>query len=482
MNNHHHMSKRKRQAVLFFTYGFMSLAVLVISTVCILLIMGYRFDFGDRSIEQGALLQFRSTPADAQIVLNEKLLNFNTPGKLDVAVGTHTVKMQKEDYHDWSKTITVKAGELRWLNYARLIPTKIENTTPLKFTGAVSNALQTPDRQYVAVVTDPAQPIVQIVDLRNETNIVSRSVTIPSTELTLTPGQASQFTITEWDFGSRYLLVLHRSGEVTEYIRIDRSNDTGAARNITKEFNLAFQDMHFSGTSGNTLYALTGKDLRKIDTGAGSVSQPLVGDVEQYQLYRENDIAFVALRADKRVAGVYLDDEESIVRSVAADQPMLADVSRYYSNYYFAVTTPEGVDVIKDPAETNQASTRVHAQLKTAGHDKTWLNFASSGRFILAGTTGAYSVYDLETEESYTVQEAVTSSPTVPPQWLDDFSIVSTLAGKVRVFDYDGLNAHDITASKANLPAFLSDNGTYLYSFVDNAGITSLQSTRLILE
>ena len=482
MNNHHRMSKRKRQALLFFTYGFMTLATLVISTVCILLIMGYRFDFGDRSIEQGALLQFRSTPSAAQIVLDDKLLNFNTPGKLDVAVGTHTVKMQKEKYHDWSKTVTVKAGELRWLNYARLIPTTIQNTTPLKFNAAVSGALPTPDRQYLAVVTDAAQPTVQIVDLRNDANVVSRSVTIPQTELTLAPGQPSQFSIVEWDFGSRFLLVLHRSGEVSEYIRVDRSNETGAARNITKEFNLPFVDMHFSGTSGNLLYALTSKDLRKIDTSVGSVSQPLLGGVEQYRLYRENDIAFVALRTDKRVAGVFIDEKETIVRTVPVTQPVFVDVSRYYSNYYFAVSTPTGVDIIKDPAEASQASTRTHAQLKTTGHETTWLDFASSGRFIIAGTSSAYSVYDLETEESYTVQAAVSASPSVAPRWLDDFSIVSTVTGKARVIDYDGLNAHDIASSNPNLPAFLSDDGTFLYSFVDNAGLATLQASRLILE
>lgn len=482
MNNHHRMSKRKRQAMLFFTYGFMTLATLVISTICILLIMGYRFDASDRSIEQGALLQFRSTPADAQIVLDDVLLNFNTPGKLDVAVGKHTVNIQKDNYHDWSKTVTVKAGELRWLNYARLIPTKIQNATALKFTANVTGALPTPDRQYAAVVTDPALPAVQIVDLRDETSVVTRSVTIPQEELTLTPGQISQFSIAEWDFGSRFLLVLHRNGDISEYIRVDRTNDTGAAQNISKEFNLPFADMHFSGTSGNVLYALTSKDLRKIDVSAGSVSQPLLGGVEQYRLYRESDIAFVATRADKRIAGVFIDDKETIVRTVPVDQPMLADVSRYYSHYYFAVTTPTGVDIVKDPTQTNQAGALTHAQLKITGHEKSWLDFASSGRFILAGTTSAYSVYDLETEESYTVQAAVTTVPTVAPRWLDDFSIVSTVTGNARIFDYDGLNAHDIVVANPNLPAFLSDDGTFLYSFVENGGVMTLQSSRLILE
>lgn len=480
--NNHHISKRKRQAILCFTYGFMTLATLAISAVCILLIMGYRFDITDRSIEQGGLLQFRSTPGNAKVIVNDKLQNFTTPGKLDVPVGTHTVKMQKEGYKEWTKTTNVKAGELRWLNYARLVPTKIDHKTMYKFTAGVSESLATPDRRYLAVINTPQAPTVQIIDIRNETNFVARSLTIPEDQLTLTDGQTSQFSIVEWDFGSRFILVLHRSGDVSEYIRLDRSNDTGGARNITKEFNLPFSDMHFSGTSGNALYALTNKDIRKIDTAAGSVSQPLVTDVESYRLYRENDISFVALRNDKRIAGVFIDNKETIVRSVAVEQPMMVDLSRYYSRYYLAISTPAGLDIVKDPAETSETGRRNHAQLTKRSGDATWVDFVSSGRFVLIGNTTGYSLYDLETEESHAVTAATNQTSDKAPRWLDDYYMVSTVSGKAKIFEYDGQNTHDIATAHPTLPAFISEDGTFLYSFIDVAGSMTLQSSRMILE
>ena len=73
-------------------------------------------------------------------------------------------------------------------------------------------------------------------------------------------------------------------------------------------------------------------------------------------------------------------------------------------------------------------------------------------------------------------------APGIVPRWLDDFSLVSTVTGKARIFDYDGLNAHEIVTANPNLPAFLSDDGTFLYSFVDNSGVATLQASRLILE
>lgn len=482
MNNFHRMSKRKRQAMLFFTYGFMTLATIGISAVCLLLILGYRFDVTDRKIEQGGLMQFRSTPAGASIRFDESQLGFRTPGKLDVATGSHTVTMQREGYNQWSKTVSITAGELLWLNYARLIPKKITTTALVTLPDGVTSALSTPDRRFVAAVGDAARPQVHILDMRNKTAPVLRTIAIPTEQLTVAPDQSSHYAIIEWDFGSRFLLVSHTTGDITEYIRLDRTAEDGAARNITKEFNLQFRDMHFSGTSGAILYALTGGDIRKIDTNAGSVSQPLVTGVESYKLYRENDIVFVALRADKRIAGVYINDKETIVRSVASSQPMLAAIGQYYSHYYAAITTSGGVDVIKDPVETGEAAAKVYARLAVKDHDMSWLDVSHSGRFIVSGDSHAYSLYDLETENSYRVEFDTDGDSRMPVEWLDDFYVVSTTSGTARISEFDGQNQHDIVAASAKQPAFLSEDGTYMYSFTTKNDASVLQASRLILE
>lgn len=481
MNTSRRMSKRKRQALLFFTYGFMTLATIVISAICLLLILGYRLDITDRKIEQGGLIQFRSTPSGATITLDDGVLNTKTPHKLDVSAGTHQVSMKRQGYKEWSKSFSIDAGELLWLNYARLIPTTVKTTNALGMQGTLSDALPTPDRRFVAVIGDQTQPAVQIIDLRNDEAIATRGITIPQTQLTSVADQASTFKIAEWDFGSRFLLVTHQVGDIVEYIRLDRSADDGAARNITKEFNLNFRSMHFSGTSGNVLYGLTDKDIRKVDTDAGSVSQPLITGVESYRLYRENDIAFVALRSDKRVAGVYIDGKETIVRSVPSDQPMLVDVAKYYSHYYVALTTPKGIDIIKDPVETKDTS-KVFATLPVTAHGLLWLDISSSGRFVVGGDGNTYSLYDLETESSFKADFANNATGDRTISWLDDFYLISTATGEAKIVEFDGMNGHAITALQAGLPAFLSQDGTYLYSFISKDNKSYLQASRLILE
>lgn len=476
--NNYHGSKRKRQAWLFFTYGAMTLATLVISAVCLLLVLGYRFDIKDGRLEQGGLLQFRSVPTDATVSVDGVRQSAHTPSKLEVAAGTHQVEFAKAKYHPWRKTTSVVAGELRWLSYARLVPETIETTARLSAEGATAG-LQTPDRKYIATLAAARPLTVTIVDVRDIAKAKQQVWELPAELLGLASGQTASAEIVEWDFGSRFLLVKYTVGTVTQYVRFDRTAEGGAPLDITKTFNLPFEQMHFSGTSGSVLYALTDHDLRKVDIGAKSVSQPLVSGTESYRLYRENDIAFVAVRGDKKLAGVYLDGKETVLRSFEPTEPVAVDLSEYFSHKYAAIVAGARLEIIKDPVTNFGNAGRVFASVALP-YPAGWVDFASSGRFVIVGNGIRFVQYDLETDEHTAVNADQTA--TTQPVWLDDFYLVDNPASTVRIYEFDGNNRYDITAADAALPAFLSEDGKYLLSFGKPADKLMLQSSRLVLE
>lgn len=476
--NSHHMSKRRRQAILFFTYGFMTLATLFISAVCLMLVMGYKFDVSHGRIEQGGLLQFRSIPTGANVSVDGLKQSFLTPGKLDVNAGRHTVIMSKTGYGNWQKTVPVKAGELRWLNYARLVPTNIATKTHLT-TGQIESALSTPDRKFVATVIQSASPQVVVYDVRDPQNIKEQKFEIPPVLLGVSGDQIATVAIAEWDFGSRFLLLTSKVGDTISYIRIDSRAVNGEPVNISKEFNLPFRDMHFSGTSGQLYYALTGQDLRKIDLGAKSVTQPLVTGVSQYVLYKENDIAYVSSTPTAVNAGVYLDGKSSVVRTYGSQEKIVVDISEYYSKHYLAVTAKNRLSLIRDPSNQT-ASQKDHASFPIPS-EASWLDFANSGRFITAGAGYTLTTYDIETSEQHLISINSDAS-TQRPKWLDDFYFVDNTAGKARIYEYDGLNEHSIVTAEPNLPVFLSEDGEYLYSFSRQNDKVSLQSSRLVID
>lgn len=473
------MSKRKRQAVLFFTYGFMSLATLVISVFCIMLVLGYRFDVSHGRLEQGGLIQFRSNPPDASITVNNKRQSYQTPGKLEVPEGMHSVVMQKNGYHDWQKTVEVDAAEVRWLNFARLVPRTISTRTISEADG-VYDTLPSPDRKYIAALSSEKPLTATIYDVRNVDNeIVKRDYQLPAELLSDEENtELPRLELVEWDFGARYIMLTSTRGDVVDYIRIDRAAEDGAPVNITREFNLPFRDMHFSGTSGTVFYAMTDKDLRKVDVGAQSVSQPLLSDIESYKLYHENDIAYVAKTAEKTLAGTYIDGKKRVAREYAANEKITVDITKYYREYYLAISLKNKVTLLKTPQRAT-AETKPFKEVSLP-NEATWLDFASSGRFIVAGAGYAFTTYDLETDEKSVVSSDMMDAQ-YEPSWLDDYHFIDYQFGKLRMYEYDGQNLHDIVEAEP-LSALVTENNEYILSFARKDDKIVLQASRMVLE
>ncbi|MFZ1812698.1 MAG: PEGA domain-containing protein [Candidatus Saccharimonadales bacterium] len=472
------MSKRKRQAILFFTYGFMTLAVIVITVVCLLLVLGYRFDVKDKRIEQGGLIQFRTMPAAAQIVVDGVQLDGKTPTKTEVSAGSHTVVMRRDGYENWQKTVSVDAGELRWLDYARLIPKTIASKSVAPAAN-VTAAQASPNHEYIAALATDAPTAIKLFDIRDQTKVTAKSFVIPEAVLTKEAGAASSLLLVEWDISSRYLLVQHRNGTVVEYIRIDRTVADGAARNITREYNLPFHDMHFSGTSGNVYYAMTGTDIRRVDVGAKSVSQPLVIGVESYVLYGDATIAYVARTPAQTLVGLLKNDKATTIRTLPVSEPVWVDYTEYFYHRYLAIGSRAHVDVVRDPVD---AASSLRPYVTTSlPYEIQWLRFSDNGRMLFAGSGRAYDVYDLETSENTLVNtdEAGTDGA---PMLLDNYYLIDNPTDTLRLYEFDGTNRHTVVKSERTLPAVLSSDQRYLYSFVREADALVLQSSRFVLD
>ena len=85
-----------------------SVLVLITVTVTVLFMLGYRLDSG--TIEQGALLQFDSSPNGADVWVDGKLVNGRTATKQTVLSGTHTVRIAKNGYEEWTRTLDLAAA------------------------------------------------------------------------------------------------------------------------------------------------------------------------------------------------------------------------------------------------------------------------------------------------------------------------------------------------------------------------------------
>lgn len=479
MQEYNPNQKRKQLALRYFTYGVMSLAVVVISVICIFLALGWGFDFKQNTVVQRALVQFRSFPENARIIIDNQELSARTPNKSNVDVGQRSFGMKLDGYHDWTKNVTLTAGELRWLNYARLVPTDLK-TTPVKEFPVLTSNIPSPDRKWTALWGDAAKPEFVIADLRNEAEVKFETIVLPAGVYTQVPNVPSQFSLVEWDFGARYVLVKHVYADKTEYIRVDRDNPEQAV-NITTKLNYAVSDIHFSGTSGNIFYAHDTSDLRKLDIAAGTISGPLAAGINSFVLYKTDTISYVSDKDNKRRVGVRVNDQQRVdVRTYDTTQPVLTSISSYFSDEYVAIARGTSVEIVKNPLDKTQ-SAKAYATV-TLPVTPSWLQFSSSGRFVVAGTGTQFVTYDLETKETFSVNLPGTTANPRPLQWLDDYILISNADQKLRLTEFDGANQHDIASVDPAFYATLSENGKRLFSVTKTTGGYALQSTKMTID
>ncbi len=111
----------------------------------------YRFT-QDGFVEESGLLSANSSPTGAQVLIDDKLVTA-TNDTIYLEPGTYSIKIIKDGYTPWEKTLTIEKELVAQTN-ALLFPSA-PSLTPLTFTGA-SNISPSPDGQKLIYYTDSA--------------------------------------------------------------------------------------------------------------------------------------------------------------------------------------------------------------------------------------------------------------------------------------------------------------------------------------
>ena len=474
----------------FFTYGVMTVVSALLTTFLVLVALGYRLDKGF-TFSQGGLVQFLSTPDNASLTIDGKLQGFRTPNKANLAAGSHTITMSLSGYHTWGKTVDLAPGQLLWLNYARLIPDSITTST-LKEYPSVAQALPSPDHHWLLMQMKTDEPTYTLVDYSDETKPQYSDFTLPDGLFTKTDGKYGTFKIVEWDLQSRYVLIEQDTGGTTEFARVDRSRPSDAI-NLTKLFSLNIEEAHFSGSNPNTIFANTDGVLRKLDVGGPTASAALVTGLRDFTVYGDDTIAFTQLQdsatgdqtTQQQIIGIFKGGKIMQAREAAASQQVKLAYNEYDNHSYLAVTEADGstVDVIRDATATGSSKeTSIFAKFDL-GAPVDSLTFSSNGRMIVAQHGNKFASYDIETAKSYTVTLDFGSDKTAEFAWLDDYYLWSDDGGRLRLFEFDGTNEHEINSVASGYNVMLSTNGKQLLSIGRNAANHNLvlQASKLIV-
>lgn len=468
-----------------------TIAVIIIATITILLMLGYRLDSDNGRLEQGALLQFDSSPNGADVAVDGKTVSGRTATKQTVIAGTHTIKMSKSGYQDWNRTLDIAAGTLTWLDYTRLVPNERPVEKVANYATLVGLSVS-PDSKWALAQETSQAPEFSLVDLRSE-EVKSSTITVPATSYSeaTTEGVAHAFTIISWDSGSRYSLVKHTYNDQTEWLVVDTQN-VAQTVNATQLLSVAFKDLQFAGTSGKVLYGLTTDGaIRKVDLGAATISRAFVTHVESFSIFDNNILSYVGTDANdtaQRVAGVYRDGDESahVLRTITSPDAVLKIATgRYFSDDYVAIAEGAAVTILKGkyPSSSSQDNTSLapFATLELTGPVSA-LSFSPASDYVLAQSGTTFKSYEIEHARgdvgAVTAAEGKAASTL---KWLDSAHLWNDDNNTLTMRDFNGINTFSIMTVEPGFNASLSQNGRFFYAVGKSDTGYHLQRVKMIL-
>lgn len=478
---HKKRTRRQQLAIRSFTYGAMTLMAVLGVLLSLAWAMGFRFDFDGGKLTQVALIQFDSFPTGATVKINGVPLSGKTTTRENVPAGENSIEISKIGYRVWQKTVNLDPSEVLWLDYIRLIPNSITTDQVKTFSG-IQEMLESPNQHWLLIRTSDNERVngvyrLTLADISDPKNVRFSEISIDPNQITApTVDQHEAFSIVEWDLGSRYIFIKHQVGDRTEYLRVDRENAT-TTKNLTKDFGLGISDPHFSGTSGQVFFALTGSDLRKFDASNQTTSAPLATGVSSYRLSENNLITFVATTTKDnqtiQTVGMYNDGQVKTVKTYDKIETTWAGVTRYRDQNYLVVARGETVAIYTDPLNEDRAINPIYLN-SPGGID--WLDFSPSGRFVVAGYQNKLVNFDLDTNDNYSFALGELHGV---PQWADDTHIVDTSNHKITLVEFDGSNSEDIVSGTGRVT--LSRDEKYLFSFDTKGSATGLQRSKLFV-
>ncbi len=471
-------------------YAAMTTTVLVVVSILILIMLGYRFDRTAGTLEQGGLVQLNSIPSGASLTINAARLSATTGTKTTLAPGQHAITMSRDNYRTWQKTVEVKSGTILWLNYTRLIPTElpVEDVASLP---AVTSSMPSPNRERYAMTAQKTSPTVRIANIDADTPEIT-TLELPEASYTPAKDAASEtFRLHAWDPSSRYLLLEHLYDGEREWIVVDTDNISNT-RNITTVFDIAMTKPQFSQSDDYVLYALISGDIRRVDIEAATISAPLVRNVAEFSFFDSSTLLYVTNVNDStksRSVGYRSEgaSEPRAIRTYSDDGsvPLHVTAGKYYNQTYVGIAHDTTVDVLSGSlpsSDSDDPLTLTAIATLSTPEPIDFLSNKTDGRFFVAQHENNFSVYDLELLKATTTTIRGEGSLGSELRWLDGYTVWSGLGGTLRFYEFDGANQNEIMPIANNQRPALSPNSRYLYApTVDDKGEFHFSRVQLIL-
>ena len=446
---------------------FMVIAVIITVIVLALLVSGYWLN-SNFEIERNGMLQISSVPTGASVEIDGQTSSWleRTNSSKILSSGSHTIRLTKEGYDSWSKTVTISEGLLYRLHYPRLFLEKRQSEKVFsaeQYTGATMssdhNAIllfnNTSEWAYANLDTD--EPILRKFDI---SNLFTSINAIEDAKIHQFDGKILSI---DWDYDASHVLIEVQASDMTEWVLLD-INNVEKSINLTKEFGAEFSHIEIIDNNSNNLLAISNHNLHRIDIPGRSMSTVIAEQVVDFDHYN-NEIVFSAQKAasasPEDVQTYYIgyfrlgDHRTETLENIAS--PAKVAIGKFYDSKYIATLVGNVVTIHQKDEYTSDMSEYVLSFTPET------LKVGHNGEFLFLTKDINLATLDFEAGlvREWTIENNQYG-------WFDNDMIYAISQGDLIVYDFDGLNRRTISHDVSDhLPAVIT-NDRWLYYFSNN--------------
>lgn len=439
----------------------MVLTVIITVSILAFIVSGYWVG-SDFKIERQGLLQIYSTPTGADVEVDNNPTSWlqRTNTSKTLSAGEHTIKLSKEGYDTWTRTINIAEGLLYRLHYPRLFLK--DRRVETAYDASANFATVSPDRNTILLADNTTTWQVLNLDTENIkpvsldlSGVLPFSSRADGASIGLFTGHIRD---AKWANDNEHLLLkLEQDGNVN-WLILNIKNPTSSI-NLTKEFNANFSKIEILDQSANNLAVVLNDNLHRIDVPSKQISAVLISNIYSFDFYEQN-IVFVAKNAEtsKYYIGLSkIGNDEVIKLKEDLDVPIRVVITKFYDDEYIGLINDDSIQLFikKDFVEKSTYQLSFNPENIKVG---------AMGEAIIMSTGGHIATLDMEAQELY---EWSTDTDTFG--WLDGSMIYAIKDGALNVYDFNGLNHRTLSSNiSSHFPVTITSD-KYLYYFRDGS-------------
>jgi len=453
--------RRRRQMikVLIAEVG-MVVSIIAIVVVATLASMGF-FVSRDGKIEQSGLIQIHSMPTGASVELDGATLFPRTNLSRSMPAGEHQLKLSRDGYDSWSKTVKMYSGRLIRLYYPRLFLKGRTADTVMRLGEELE--FYSPSIDYNNILYAQSNSVEwNLVNIRNDdvrstsldlSDVLPGVKELPGIKEEVFTGEIEELI---WNKNGDAVLVKVIVEDESEWILVNLK-DVKQSLNITKTFGLKIDYVEMIDDAANQLFVLENQQLRKINTNDRTISQVLLGGIQSFSSYN-NKVMYVALGDAKdgtkeQKVGVYRDGDRggTIIATADMQEKVLVAISKYYDDEYMTYIINDMLTIhygpvpayredVKETDFTGFKTLMTDVKLKNVPDQ---LTLSPEADYLVASQGKNLMVVDLEVGDVYEYE-----SKSERLDWFDTSMIASVVDGSLEVWDFDYTNLRTLVKQK----------------------------------